>query len=161
MKTIIKNQFHTIGVISDTHGLLRNRIKEAFKDVSLIIHAGDIDTPDILGELEKIAPVTAVKGNMDFMGRVGGLPKTDLIEFAGIFIYIIHDLQKIDLDPAAAGVSVVVFGHTHQPTIYEKNGIYYINPGSAGPKRPNRPVTLGLLNIQNSRIHPEILDIND
>jgi len=151
----------TIGLISDTHGLLRNSAKKALKGVDLIIHAGDIDTPDVLDRLKKIAPVSAVRGNMDVMTLAGPLPKTDLIEFEGIFIYAIHDIQKMDLDPAAAGISVVVFGHSHQPVIYNKDSVIFINPGSAGPKRFKLPISLGRLKVENGRIIPEIIELAD
>jgi uncharacterized protein len=152
---------HIIGLISDTHGLLRKRAKQALQGVSLIIHAGDIDTPNVLDELEKIAPVAAVRGNMDAMNRAGDLPKTDLVEFEGFHIYIIHDIQKLDLDPVAAGISAVVFGHSHEPAIYNKNGVLYINPGSAGPKRFKLPITLGRLTIDNGCFIPEIIELAD
>jgi hypothetical protein len=149
----------TIGLISDTHGLLRKSAKEALQGANLIIHAGDIDTPDVLDALEKIAPVAAVRGNMDAMSRVGALPKSDLIDFDGKLIYVIHDIQKLDLDPVAAGISVVVFGHSHEPVIYNKDGVIYINPGSAGPKRFKLPVSLGFLKIQNNQLYPELIEI--
>jgi putative phosphoesterase len=151
----------TIGLISDTHGLLRNSAKQALQGVDLIIHAGDINTPEVLDGLEKIAPVSAVRGNMDVLSRTGSLPKTDLIEVEGIVIYAIHDIQKMDLDPAAAGISAVVFGHSHQPIIYNKDGVIFINPGSAGPKRFKLPISLGRLTIGNGRVIPEIFEIAD
>jgi uncharacterized protein len=153
-------KIHSIGLISDTHGLLRNSAKQALKGVDLIIHAGDIDTPDVLDELEKIAPVAAVRGNMDVLHQ-SSLPITDLIEFKGRYIYVIHDIQKMDLDPVAAGISVVVFGHSHQPAIYNKDGVIYINPGSAGPKRFKLPISIGRLTIDNGRIIPEIIKLVD
>jgi uncharacterized protein len=156
----MKNQ-KTIGLISDTHGLLRNRAKKALQGVDLIIHAGDIDTPDVLDKLEKIAPVKAVRGNMDVLHRVNSLPESDLIEVGGICIYAIHDIQKMDLEPAAAGISLVVFGHSHQPAIYNKDGVIYINPGSAGPKRFKLPISLGRMTLDNGRIIPEIITLAD
>jgi len=155
----MKNQ-KTIGLISDTHGLLRKRAKQALQGAGLIIHAGDIDTSDVLEELEKIAPVSAVRGNMDAISRPGDLPKTNLVEFEGILIYVIHDIQKMDLDPVAAGISVVVFGHSHEPAIYNKDGILFINPGSAGPKRFKLPISIGRLTIKNGRIIPEIIELD-
>ncbi|MCU0599788.1 MAG: metallophosphatase family protein [Desulfobacterales bacterium] len=157
----MKNQNSTIGLISDTHGLLRNSAKKALQGVDLIIHAGDVDTADVLKELEKIAPVSAVRGNMDVLTLAGALPKTDLIEFEGIFIYAIHDIHKMDLDPGAAGISVVVFGHSHQPVIYKKDSVIFINPGSAGPKRFKLPISLGLLKINDGNIIPEIVELAD
>jgi uncharacterized protein len=157
----MKNQNSTIGLISDTHGVLRNSAKKALQGVKLIIHAGDIDSLEVLDELEKIAPVSAVRGNIDVLHRVNSLPKTDLIEFKGIHIYVIHDIQKMDIDPVAAGISVVVFGHSHEPVVYNKDGVIYINPGSAGPKRFKLPISLGRLKIDNSRIIPEIIELAD
>lgn len=157
----MKNHINTIGLVSDTHGLLRSSLKDALKRVDLIIHAGDIDTPAVLEKLEKIAPVTAVRGNMDVANRVKTLPKTDLIEFGGIYIYVIHDLQKMDLDPAAAGISVVVFGHSHRPAVEKKDGVLYINPGSAGPRRFSLPISAAYLKISSSRITPEIKELQD
>ena len=156
----MKNQ-KTIGLISDTHGLLRKTARKALQGVSLIIHAGDIDTPDVMDELETIAPVAAVRGNMDVIDRVNSLPESDLIEFEGKYFYVLHDLQQMDLDPAAAGISVVVFGHSHQPAIYNKDGVIYINPGSAGPKRFKLPISLGRLRLDNGRIVPEIVELAD
>jgi uncharacterized protein len=161
MALVLLMKNHTIGLISDTHGLLRKSAKQALQGVRMIIHAGDIDTPNVLDKLEKIAPVTAVRGNMDILNRTGSLPKTDLIEFKGFHIYAIHDIQNMDLDPVAAGISVVVFGHSHQPIIYNKDGVIYINPGSAGPKRFKLPISLGRLTIDNGRIIPEIVEIAD
>ena len=152
---------NTIGLISDTHGLLRNSVKQALSGVRRIIHAGDIDTPAVLEELESIAPVSAVRGNMDVMNRVRTLPRSDLIEHAGICIYIIHDIQRMDLDPKAAGASVVVFGHSHDPAIYNKDGVLYINPGSAGPRRFSLPISVGILKLENDGIIPEIIELEE
>jgi uncharacterized protein len=148
---------HIIGLISDTHGLLRNNVMEALAGSDRIIHAGDIDTPEVLRELEAIAPVTAVRGNMD--GRRMDLPGNDLIEINDILIYIIHDRLAMDIDPLAAGISVVVFGHSHRPVVEKNNGVFYINPGSAGPRRFSLPISVGRLEIAGGRITPVIIEL--
>lgn len=150
---------HRIGLISDTHGLLRNSAIAALTGSDRIIHAGDIDTPEVLRALEAIAPVTAVRGNMDGRSRLNRLPGNDLIEIGGNLIYIIHDRFEMDLDPLAAGISVVVFGHSHRPTVENKNGVLYINPGSAGPRRFKLPISVGRLEIVNGRITPFIIEL--
>jgi uncharacterized protein len=150
---------HIVGLISDTHGLLRNSVREALAGSDHIIHAGDIDTPEVLRELTAIAPLTAVRGNMDSSRRLGRLPETDIIELAGILIYIIHDRMAMDIDPLAAGISVVVSGHSHRPAIETRNGVLYINPGSAGPRRFTRPISVGRLEITGGRINPSIIEL--
>ena len=152
--------FH-IGLISDTHGLLRNSAMDALAGSDHIIHAGDIDTPEVLRELATIAPVTAVRGNMDGPRRLGRIPETDTIDIAGILIHIIHDRMAMDLDPVAAGIGVVVFGHSHQPVIEKRNGVIYINPGSAGPRRFSLPISVGRLHILDGRIDPFIIELTE
>mgnify|MGYP001053218732 CR=1 FL=1 len=152
---------HIIGLISDTHGLLRNSAIEALAGSDHIIHAGDIDTPEVLRELAAIAPVTAVRGNMDGPRRLGRLPETDIIELAGILIYIIHDRMAMDIDPLAAGIFVVVSGHSHRPAIEKRNGVLCINPGSAGPRRFSLPISVGRLEIVNGRIDPSIIELSE
>lgn len=152
---------HTIGLISDTHGLLRNSAIAALTGSDRILHAGDIDTPEVLRALEAIAPVTAVRGNMDGKQRLGGLPGNDMIEIDGILIYIIHDRLAMDLDPLAAGISVVVFGHSHRPVVEKNNGVFYINPGSAGPRRFSLPISVGRLEISDGRITPVIIELTE
>jgi putative phosphoesterase len=151
---------HIIGLVSDTHGLLRNSAIAALAGSDRIIHAGDIDTPEVLRELEAIAPVTAVRGNMDGR-RMARLPENDLIEINGILIYIIHDRLAMDLDPLAAGISVVIFGHSHRPVVEKNNGVFYINPGSAGPRRFSLPISVGRLEITGSRITPVIIELTE
>jgi uncharacterized protein len=152
---------HRIGLISDTHGLLRNSAIAALTGSDRIIHAGDIDTPEVLRELEAIAPVTAVRGNMDGRSRLGRLPGNDMIEIDGILIYIIHDRLAMDIDPLAAGISVVIFGHSHRPVVEKNNGVFYINPGSAGPRRFSLPISVGRLEITGSRITPVIIELTE
>ena len=139
-----------IGVIADTHGLLRPEVLELFKGVSLIIHAGDIGTPDVLSTLRKVAPVRVVRGNVDKGAWGKSLPETEVVECNGIFIYLLHDLNTLDLDPVAAGMQVVISGHSHRPDESRKNSALYLNPGSAGPRRFKLPVTVVLLRIDES-----------
>lgn len=148
-----------IGVISDTHGLLRPAVVKAFAGVQLVLHAGDVGKPAVLEELTKIAPVVAVRGNTDHGGWAQKLPVQEIVEIDETAIYIIHDLQAMDLNPAAAGFQVVVSGHSHDPRIVRKNGVLYLNPGSAGPRRFRLPITLALLKIDGSRLRAELIDL--
>jgi len=146
-----------IGVISDTHGLLRPEAIAALQGVDHILHAGDIGDPKILTVLRSIAPVTPIRGNVDTAPWARSLPVTDLVEIGGVSIYMLHDLGQLDLKPEAAGIRVVVFGHSHKPSIEEKNGVLYFNPGSAGPRRFNLPVSLGKLVIDGGTVRAEIV----
>lgn len=148
----------TVGVISDTHGLLRPEAVEALRGVAHILHAGDVGTPEILEELRKIAPVTAVRGNVDRGEWAHRLPLTEAIEFEGVSIYLLHTLDELDLKPEAAGFGVVVYGHSHKPRLEMKRGVLYFNPGSAGPRRFKLPVTVGRLLLEHGRVHGEILE---
>jgi hypothetical protein len=150
-----------IGVLSDTHGLLRPELLSALTNVDHILHAGDVGDPDILTELERIAPVTAIRGNIDTHGLCALLPTTEAIELAGCLIYIVHALEDLDLNPQAAGIGVVLYGHSHQPSIDHRNGVLYLNPGSAGPRRFNLPITYALLRITNGQPHAGILTLID
>src|SRR5208337_2925253 len=124
-----------VGVISDTHGLLRAEAIEAFGGVDHILHAGDIGAPEVLAALVRIAPVTAIRGNVDIEPWARELPETEVVELGGVTIYMLHDLGRLDLKPEAAEIRVVVYGHSHKPKMEEKNGVIYFNPGSAGPRR--------------------------
>jgi uncharacterized protein len=137
-----------IGVISDTHGLLRPEVLPALKGVQQILHLGDVGKPLILHELERIAPVTAIRGNVDREGECGKLPETDVVLIEGHYLYMLHDLKTLHLDPAAAKFAAVLFGHTHVPNFYTKKGVLYFNPGSCGPRRFELPVTVGLLTVE-------------
>ncbi|MFZ5449756.1 MAG: metallophosphoesterase family protein [Thermodesulfobacteriota bacterium] len=139
---------HRIGVISDTHGLLRPEAVKALTGVELIIHAGDIGDPQILDALAQVAPVHAVRGNTDRGDWAAELPLTRVVEVGGVLIYVLHELFTLDLDPAAAGFAAVIYGHSHSPHMERKNGVLYLNPGSAGPRRFTLPVTMTLLRIQ-------------
>jgi len=136
-----------IGVISDTHGLLRTEVAPAFAGVDHILHLGDVGKIAILRELEKIAPVTAIRGNIDTEGACAKIPETEVYLAEGHYIYMLHDLKTLHLDPAAGKFAAVLFGHTHQPNIYRKKGVLYFNPGSCGPRRFELPITVGLLMI--------------
>jgi putative phosphoesterase len=148
-----------IGVISDTHGLLRPEAIEAIRSVDHILHAGDVGDSTILDQLRQLAPLTAIRGNVDHRGPCSRLPEVELIELNGHSIYILHDVQALDLDPVAAGIQVVISGHSHKPLIEWKKGVLYFNPGSAGPRRFSLPVSVGYLNIREGRIEPELLTI--
>ena len=137
----------TIGLIADTHGLLRPEAVRALAGVSHIIHAGDIGGPEILEELRKIAPVCAVRGNNDKGPWAAAIPLYEALDLEGVSIHVLHDLKEIDLDPKAAGFDVVVSGHSHKPTVTERDGVTFVNPGSAGPRRFKLPVTVGYLDI--------------
>ena len=148
-----------VGVISDTHGLLRPGALKLLAGSKHIIHAGDIGSPDIVPALEKIAPVTAIRGNIDTQTWAQRFPETEVLEVGGVQIYVIHDVNALDLNPKAAGFAVVVSGHSHQPRQELRDGVLYFNPGSAGPRRFKLPITLGQLEIENGRIEAKILDI--
>jgi uncharacterized protein len=154
-----------IGVISDTHGLLRPEVAPALEGVERILHLGDVGKHSILAELEKIAPVTAVRGNVDREGACGKLPETDVVLIEdplgrSRYIYMLHDLKTLHLDPAAGKFAAVLHGHTHVPNFYTKKGVLYFNPGSCGPRRFELPVTVGLLTIENDgELAPEIVHL--
>ncbi len=148
-----------LGVISDTHGLLRPEALEALRGSDRILHAGDVGAPEILEALAQIAPVTAVRGNVDTGPWAHSLPATEVVEADGVSIYILHDLGQLDLKPEAAGFRVVVYGHSHQPKIAEKNGVLYFNPGSAGPRRFHLPVSVGRLMISAGEVQAELVEL--
>lgn len=137
-----------IGIVSDTHGLLRPEVAPALEGVEQILHLGDVGSADVLDALARIAPIHAVRGNTDHTGRAGRLPETDVLLFAGHYLYLLHDLGALHLDPAAAKFSVVLYGHSHRPHISHKRGVLYFNPGSCGPRRFDLPVTVGLLQLE-------------
>ena len=137
----------SVGLISDTHGLLRDTAIETLRCSELIIHAGDVGEPEILSRLRQLAPVVAVKGNIDKRAWAYQLPATAIAEAGPATIYVLHDLQELDLDPPAAGIHIVVSGHSHKPSHTERSGVIYINPGSAGPRRFRLPVTVARLDL--------------
>ena len=136
-----------IGVISDTHGLLRPEVAPALAGVERILHLGDVGKISILDELNRIAPVTAIRGNTDREGACGELPETDVVLIADRYVYMLHDLDTLHLDPAAGKFAAVLFGHSHVPNFYRRKGVLYFNPGSCGPRRFDLPVTVGLLTV--------------
>jgi putative phosphoesterase len=148
-----------LGIISDTHGLLRPQALAALAGVDLIIHAGDVGDPKILRQLERLAPVHAVRGNVDRGDWAADLPLTRVVEVGDVTLYVLHELFCLDLDPAAAGLSAVIFGHSHRPHLENKNGVLYLNPGSAGPKRFTLPVTLALITLHGRSLHPELIEL--
>ena len=150
-----------IGVISDTHGRMRENALNELKGSDIIIHAGDIGSLEVLDALKNIAPVYAVKGNTDKGSWSGSLPLTQVVEAEGKFIYVIHDIGTMDLEPKAAGIDIVVYGHSHSPKKEERNGVLYFNPGSAGPKRFNLPICLGRIEIKDDSINAELVDLSD
>jgi uncharacterized protein len=148
-----------IGLISDTHGLLREQALRALEGSELIIHAGDVGDPTILDALKSIAPVFAVRGNTDTEPWAQALPDTEILELGAATIYILHDLHALDLDPAAAGLQVVVSGHSHKPASAESRGVLFINPGSAGPRRFDLPVTVARLDLGRKPWKVEFADL--
>jgi putative phosphoesterase len=149
-----------IGVISDTHGLLRPEAIAALTGVDRILHAGDVGDPGILDRLSEIVPVTAIRGNVDREPWAKRLHETEVLEVDGVSIYMLHDLAKLDLKPEVSGFRVVVYGHSHRPKIEEKNGVVYFNPGSAGPRRFQLPVSIGLLEIQGGSVQAQLFDLD-
>jgi uncharacterized protein len=148
-----------IGVISDTHGLLRPEALAALRGSDYIIHAGDIGDPVILEKLSRIASVTAIRGNIDREAWALKIPATNVLEAGGVSTYVLHNLQQLDLKPEAAGFGVVVYGHSHVPKQETKNGVLYFNPGSAGPRRFRLPVTIGRLRVGEGGVSGEIVEI--
>jgi putative phosphoesterase len=145
-----------IGVISDTHGLLRPQAVAALQGSALIIHAGDVGRPEILDELRKIAPVVAVRGNVDRDAWAERLPHSEIVEHEGVRLYVLHILEELDLDPPTAGFQAVITGHTHRPKMETKDGVLYFNPGSVGPRRFDLPVSVGRLSVVDGKLRGEI-----
>ena len=149
-----------IGVVSDTHGLLRPEVTAALAGVERILHLGDVGDAEILRELGEIAPVTAVRGNIDRDGECARLPETEVLEVQGISIYLLHIIDRFDLDPAAAGFAAVLYGHSHKAAIRRHKGVLYFNPGSCGPRRFSLPVTMGFLRVDDAgKLEAEILEL--
>lgn len=148
-----------IGVISDTHGLLRPEALAALRGSEHILHAGDIGAPEIIPALEKIAPVTAIRGNVDREPWTKKFPETEVVELAGLLFYLIHDVNVLDLNPRTAGFAAIISGHSHQPKQEIKDGVLYFNPGSAGPRRFRLPITLGQLEVVDGKISGKIIGL--
>jgi uncharacterized protein len=148
-----------LGLISDTHGLLRREAVEALRGSELILHAGDVGDSKILEELRKLAPVVAVRGNVDTEEWAKALPLTTVAEAGAVLIYVLHDVNALDLDPAAAGFRLVVSGHSHKPKKVERDGVWYVNPGSAGPRRFQLPVSVARLNLAQQPWNLEFVNL--
>jgi putative phosphoesterase len=155
----LANAVKRIGLISDTHGLLRMEAVEALRGSELILHAGDVGKPEILEELRKIAVVVAVRGNVDTEAWSQALPETAVAEAGAVLIYVLHDVKGLNLNPAAAGFRIVVSGHSHKPGKTERDGVLYINPGSAGPRRFQLPVTVARLNLAGEPWKVEFVEL--
>ncbi len=149
-----------IGVISDTHGLLRPEALAALAGVERIIHAGDVVGEEILDTLAGIAPVTVVRGNTDYQPWAVRLPVTDLVEVGGRSIYLVHEIEDLNLDPLAAGIDMVISGHSHRPSLEQRGSVQYLNPGSAGPRRFSLPVTVALLEVSTTGIDGKIVELD-
>ncbi len=156
----MKRKFdYKIGIISDTHGLVRKSIAKSFKDVDLIVHAGDIGTQEVLETLQTIAKVYPVRGNVDGGKWTKNLPDTEVVQVGHVSLYLLHDLNSLDLDPEAAGFQAVISGHSHIPEIEERNGVLFLNPGSAGPRRFKYPVSIAFLYVNGVSIETEIVEL--
>ncbi len=149
-----------IGVISDTHGLWRSQVANAFAGVDLVLHAGDVGDPGILAELRALAPVIAVRGNVDKGAWARRLPQTEVVTIGTTPLYLLHNLEQLDLDPAAAGFSAVISGHSHQPISREQDGVLYLNPGSAGPRRFSLPVSVARVRVKGKRVTAELIELD-
>ncbi len=153
------SRVHTIGVISDTHGLLRPEAVAALAGVERIVHAGDIGSPEVIAALQRIAPVSAVRGNNDREAWAADIPETEVVEVGAVSLYVLHDLHELDLDPRAAGFAAVIAGHSHQPRREERAGVLYLNPGSAGPRRFKLPISLARLTVAGRRVQAKLVTL--
>jgi putative phosphoesterase len=148
-----------VGLISDTHGLIRDEALRALTGCDHIVHAGDIVTPEILDRLRDIAPLTAVRGNNDKGSWARALPEYEVVEFGSISVYVRHDEEELDIDPSAAGFRVMVFGHSHMPRVEVRKEVLFVNPGSAGPRRFKLPIAVGELLIQGDSVDARIIEL--
>ncbi len=154
-----RSQVRSIGVISDTHGLLRPEAVGTLFGVELIIHAGDVGRPEVLKALEQIAPVKAVRGNVDRGEWAKKLPETEVVEIGKTLIYVLHDINKLDLDLAGSGFQAVIYGHSHQPSMKQRNAVLFLNPGSAGPRRFKLPVSVAMLQVDGNPLSARIIEL--
>ncbi len=159
MASRVRSGLTAVGVISDTHGLLRPEAVDALRGVKRIVHAGDIGAPGVLERLAEVAPVTAVRGNNDRDAWARSIPETEALEVGGVWLYVLHDRAALDLDPRAAGFAAVISGHSHRPGQEERAGVLYFNPGSAGPRRFRLPVAVGRLTITRGRVTGHIVPL--
>ena len=150
---------HLIGIISDTHGLLRPQAVKALQGVEFIVHAGDLGGPEVLTRLTAIAPVLAVRGNTDKGDWARPLPRNRVVAVDGVQLYVLHNLHELDLNPGAAGLAAVIYGHSHRPSLERQEGVLYLNPGSAGPRRFSLPVTLALLRVTEEALTVEFIQL--
>ena len=148
-----------LGVISDTHGLMRPEAIAALRGSDLIIHAGDVGKPDVLDRLREIAPTFAIRGNVDGGAWADRLPPTDIVEVGALLFYVVHNIADLDIDPPTAGFAAVVFGHSHKPAIETRDGVLYLNPGAAGPRRFKLPVTVARVRVEGREVVPEIVEL--
>lgn len=152
---------YAIALLSDTHGLLRPEVAGALRGVRRIVHAGDVGDPAILEALRRIAPVTAVRGNVDRGAWAGELPETAVVVLeGGASLYVLHVLEELDLDPAAAGFAAVVYGHSHRPSVSRRRGVWHLNPGSVGPRRFSLPISLLRVAVRGATLEPELLTLD-
>lgn len=149
-----------IGLISDTHGLVRDEAVAALKGCQHILHAGDIDEPEVLVKLRKLAPVTVVRGNNDRGSWAQAIPEYEVVEFGAVSIYLRHDEAELDIDPRAAGFRVMMFGHSHRPRVETRDGVLFVNPGSAGPRRFKLPIAVGELIIKGKSIEARLVELD-
>jgi len=146
-----------VGVISDTHGLVRPEALSALRGSDLIVHAGDVGRPEVLDALRELAPVVAIRGNNDRGSWADALANTEVVELEGIFLYLVHDVAELDLDPAAAEFAAVISGHSHRPSSEHRDGVLYLNPGSAGPRRFRLPISLARLQLDGGALQAELV----
>jgi uncharacterized protein len=155
----LQGDAHVLGVISDTHGLMRAEAIQALDGVEMIIHAGDIGTPEVLEALHAIAPVVAVRGNNDKGEWAHALPETEVVELGNVVLYVLHDVKALDLDPVAAGFHAVISGHSHRPAAAKRQGVLFLNPGSAGPRRFKLPVSVARLIITGDTVDAQLIEL--
>ena len=149
-----------VGVISDTHGLLRPEAIDALRGADLILHAGDVGKPEVLDELRHLAPLTVVRGNVDHGDWALRLPISEIVAVGQHSFYMLHDIGELDLDPPTAGFAAVIFGHSHQPSIETRDGVLFLNPGSAGPRRFKLPVSIARIRVSGGALDPQIVTLN-
>jgi uncharacterized protein len=155
----LQEDAHVLGIISDTHGLMRPEAIKALEGVEMIIHAGDIGTPEVLETLHAIAPVVAVRGNNDKGDWAHALPETEVVEVGSVVLYVLHDVNTLDLDPVTAGFHAVISGHSHRPAMSKRQGVLFLNPGSAGPRRFKLPVSVARITIRGAAIDAQLVEL--
>lgn len=155
-----KQEEYLIGIVSDTHGLVRPEALVALRGTDLIVHAGDVGGPQVLPLLQEIAPVVAVRGNVDHGPWAAPLAETEVVDLGGTLLFILHDLSCLDLDPVAAGIQVVISGHSHQPAFSQRGEVLYLNPGSIGPRRFKLPISLALLRLHGNTLSPRFIELH-